>query len=121
YVPDADIADQLQRLTDSSGNTTGWKYVVAADDSTELYNSAGKLQSITDRAGLTVTLTYSTASTPVQVAPSSGMLIGVANPFGRSLGYVYDSSFRIVRMTDPAGGTYGFVYDSGGHLTSITF
>jgi hypothetical protein len=28
YVSDDDIADRLERLTDGSGNTTGWKYVV---------------------------------------------------------------------------------------------
>ena len=121
YVPDADVADQLQHFTDSSGNTTGWKYVVAADDSTELYNSAGKVVSITDRAGLTTTLTYSTSTTPTQIAPLSGMLIGVTNPFGRSLSYVYNSLGRIATMTDPAGGITTFGYDANGHLASITF
>ena len=121
YVPDADIADQLQHFTDSSGNTTGWKYVVAADDSTELYDSAGKLASIADRAGVTITLTYSNLSTPAQVAPRTGLLIGVANPFGRSLSYVYDSLGRIASMTDPAGGIYAFAYDANGHLASIAF
>jgi YD repeat-containing protein len=121
YVPDADITDQLQHFTDSSGNTTSWKYLVAADDSTELYDSAGKLVSITDRAGLTTTLAYSTATTPVQIAPLTGLLIGVTNHFGRSLSYLYDSLGRIASMTDPAGGTYAFGYDANGHLASITF
>src|SRR5882672_9299571 len=121
YVPDADVADQLQHFTDSSGNTTSWKYVVAADDSTELYDSAGKLSSITDRAGLTITLTYSNASTPTQVAPLTGMLIGVTDAFGRTLNYAYDGLRRIVRMTDPASGIYAFAYDTNGHLASITF
>jgi YD repeat-containing protein len=121
YVPDADIADQLQHFTDSSGTTTSWRYIVAADDSTELYNPAGKLVSITDRAGLTITLTYSNASTPTQVAPLTGLLIGVTNPFGRSFSYVYDTLGRIASMTDPAGGIYSFVYDSSNNLASITF
>ena len=63
------------RLKDGSGNTTGWKYTVAVDDSTELYSSAGKLLSIADRAGSTITLTYSDASTPSSVAPAPGYLI----------------------------------------------
>lgn len=121
YVAEADVADQLERLTDGSGTLTGWKYVVAADDSTELYGPTGQLLSITSRSGLTTTLTYSTGATPVQIAPTTGMLITVTDPFGRAINYVYDSQRRIVSMTDPAGGGYSFAYDSDNNLASITF
>jgi YD repeat-containing protein len=121
YVSDDDIADRLERLTDGSGNTTGWKYVAAADDSTELYGATGKLLSISDRAGAGVTLTYSDSSTSPSVAPVPGLLITVTDTWGRSLGYVYNSQKRIVQMTDPAGGSYAFAYDSAGNLASITF
>jgi len=121
YVPDADIVDRLERLTDGSGNTTGWKYTVAADDSTELYSSARRLLSITDRAGSTVTLTYSTASTPPSVAPGPDYLISVSDQFQRSLSYFYDSQGLMTHMTDPAGGTYTFARDTNKNLVSITF
>src|SRR5690349_10185163 len=103
YTAEADVADRLERQTNASGILTGWKYTVAADDSTELYDPTGKLLSITDRTSLTVTLTYSTATTPAQVAPTSGLLITVTNAFGRALSYVYDAQHRIVQMTDSAG------------------
>jgi len=121
FVAEADVADRLERLTNASGTLTGWKYVAAADDSTELYGPTGQLLSITSRSGLTTTLAYSTGTTPVQIAPTTGMLITVTDAFGRTLNYAYDSLGRIVSMTDPAGGITTFGYDANGHLASITF
>jgi YD repeat-containing protein len=121
YVPDADVSDRLERLVDGSGNTTGWKYVVAADDSAELYGPTGKLLSISDLAGSTVTLAYSDASTPPSVAPAPGLLIAVADAWGRTLAFVYNGQSRVVRMTDPGNGNYDVAYDAPGNLSSITF
>ena len=121
YVADADVADRLERLTDLGGNTIGWKYTVAADDSTELYSSTGRLLSIADRAGSTTTLTYSDGSTPASVAPQAGYLIVATDQWGRSLSYIYNAQGALTRITDPAGGTYDFTHDANGNLTSITF
>ena len=70
FLPDADIPDTLTQLTDAIGATTGWRYHVAADDSVELYNAYGTLQTITDRAGHTQSLTYSDGSSGPKVDPS---------------------------------------------------
>ena len=105
FVPDADVADGLERLVDGSGNLTGWKLTLASDDSAELYDAAGRLLSITDRAGTAVTLAYSTSSTPLSVAPAPGFLISVSDSWGRTLGYVYDINKRITTLTDPGSGT----------------
>jgi YD repeat-containing protein len=121
YLSDADVADRLERLVNGSGVTTGWKFIAAADDSTELYGANGKLTSIADQAGSTVTLGYSTASTPPSIAPQAGLLISVSDPRGRALSFIYDSKQRIVRVTDPASGNYDYVYDSAGNIASITF
>jgi YD repeat-containing protein len=121
YVADPDVSDRLEKLTDGSGNTIGWKYYVAADESTELYGPTGKLLSITNLAGLALTLTYSDASTPPSVAPVPGLLIAVTDPWGRALNYVYNSQQRIVRLTNPANDAYDFGYDFIGNLASITF
>jgi len=121
FVPDADVADGLERLVDGSGNLTGWKLTVASDDSTELYDAAGRLLSITDRAGAAVTLAYSTSSTPLSVAPAAGFLISVSDSWGRTLSYVYDINKRITTLRDPGNGSYAFGYDSAGNLASITF
>lgn len=134
FSPDADITDTLTQLKDATGATTGWRYTVAADDSLELYNAAGQLQSITDRAGLTQTLTYSdgsagpnggyildasgTATTSILPA---GLMIRVTDASQRSLNFGYDANARIVQMTDPAGGQYHYAYDANNNLSSVTY
>ncbi|MGH8583458.1 MAG: DUF6531 domain-containing protein, partial [Gammaproteobacteria bacterium] len=41
WTPDADIADKLNQLTDTSGTTTGWIYTHAATDEEERYDVNG--------------------------------------------------------------------------------
>jgi YD repeat-containing protein len=110
WTPDSDIPDKLVRLTDASGAPSGWKYT-NSDDEVELYDASGKLLSITNRAGLTQTLSYD----------ASGRLASVADPFGRALTFTYDASSRIATMTDPAGKLYNYAYDPNNNLTSVTY
>jgi len=118
--------DRIERLTDATGARTGWRLTTSSDE-TELYDAKGHLLSITNRAGLTQSLFYSDASTPPIIAPRSGLLIRVADPFGRELNFVYDASGRIATMTVPGGFVYAYRYDQGltgrsaGHLTSVTY
>lgn len=46
WQPDADITDQIEKLADGR-----WRYT-ASDDSVETYNAGGKLQQVSNRAGL---------------------------------------------------------------------
>ena len=111
WVSDEDITDQLITLTDGSGNAIGWRYSVAMDGSSEIYDSSGKLLTIVSRDGLTQTLTYSDALTPTSIAPIPGLLIQVTDPKGRQLTFSYDARGRLSTMTDPAGGQYQYSYD----------
>ena len=106
--------DSLTAL--SSG---GWK-LVTDNDTTELYDTAGNLVSITYRGGQTVALTYSTSSTPSTVAPYSGLLINVADPFGHQLSLTYNSQAQITSMTDHNGAVYTYTY-SGQLLSSVLY
>jgi YD repeat-containing protein len=108
YLPDADIDDRLTRLVDGGGNLTGWQYYQAASESVEAYDAEGKLVSITNRAGLTQTLEYSTAATPPSVASTPGLLIRVTDAFGRQLNFTYDVKDRLSTMQDPEGQTYTY-------------
>ncbi|MGZ8171876.1 MULTISPECIES: DUF6531 domain-containing protein [Methylobacter] len=120
WVSDADVPDRLEELKDSANVRIGWRYTTA-DQSVETYTAVGKLTSITDRSGLTQTLTYSDASTPTTVAPVAGLLIRVTDTFGYQLNFTYDSSSRIATLTDPAGGLYRYAYDANNNLASVTY
>ncbi|MBC7383365.1 MAG: hypothetical protein H7296_10305 [Bacteroidia bacterium] len=73
-----------------------------------LFDSTGKLTSITDRNGNMTTLSY-----------SSVRLASVTAPGGRSLTFAYDASNRIIKVTDPLGRNVNYAYTSG-NLTSYT-
>ena len=121
WLADSDIADLLQETVNGSGVRTGWTYQNANDDSLEGYDATGKLISIADRAGQTTTLQYSDGSTPIAIAPRSGLLIQITDAFGKAHQLQYDSLSRVQTMTDPAGGIYQFSYTADNDLASLTF
>ena len=110
WAPDRDVADTLVRLSDASGNTTGWVATIATDSSLENYAADGKLMSIVSRAGLTQTLAY-----------SNGLLTSVTDSYGRQLSFTYDASARMISMTDPAGQVYSYQYDANGLVGAVTY
>ncbi|MDH4324126.1 MAG: DUF6531 domain-containing protein, partial [Betaproteobacteria bacterium] len=121
YLPDTDIDDRITKLVDGGGLLTGWQYYDAATDNTELYDAAGKLLSITNRAGLAHTLEYSTGATLPGVAPGPGYLVRVTDAFGRQLNFTHDAFGRLSSMQDPAGQSY--VYESTvlNHFASVAY
>ncbi|MDM7951205.1 DUF6531 domain-containing protein [Hydrogenophaga sp.] len=88
-------------LQNASGQAIGYTYRVAADDSTETYNTAGRLLSIQARNGWVTTLTYSDATTPTNIAPMADLLIAVRNHFGRELRFTYDAQGRLAELLPP--------------------
>jgi YD repeat-containing protein len=106
-VPDPDVTGVLTPLP-ATGAQTGWKLKLD-DDSTETYTLAGRLTSITTRAGLTSTLTYHAAN----------QLTAVTGPFGHKLAITYDTSDRVSTMTVPDGGRFIYAYDGHGNLASV--
>ena len=131
YTSDNDVADKLVKQV--SGSTiTGWQYTRASDDAVEQYDASGKLISVTARNGQVTTLTYSDAMTPVSIAPKVGLLIGIADHFGRQISFTYDATAQAVTLTDPAGNAYALAYNESSavnisvtspvnNLTSVTF
>ena len=139
FVGDADVTGELIRLgVDANGNATGWTYHNEHDE-LETYDAAGKLLSITNKAGLTQTLTYSDGTDGVSsgnggfVLDATGVattailpaskLIRVTDPEGRSLQFGYDAAGRVVKLTDPAGGTTLYGYSGPlftDNLTTVT-
>ena len=120
WTSDADVNGKLTEQTDSSDNPAGWQYT-NSDDQVESYSGTGQLLSITDRDGLTQTLTYSTSSTPTSVAPGAGYLVTVTDPYGKTLSFTYDNGGRLSTLTDPAGNIYTYGYDANDNLSSVTY
>jgi RHS repeat-associated protein len=100
--------DQRSFSFDSSGNLTQIKprFLPA----TTLSYTSGKLSSITDSAGRTITLTYS-VSNPSQIEK-------VTLPDGRFVQYGYTSG-RLTSVQDARGKSWTLAYDTNGRLTSI--
>lgn len=119
WISDADESGQLIQLTDSNSNLTGWKFT-QSNDTVEEYDAVGKLQTITNRAGLTQTFAYGISSA------SGGdddpdTLDTVTGPFGRTLKFSYDANKRIEILTDPENQEYRYAYDTDNNLESVTY
>ena len=121
WLVDADITDRLIELKDVNDVRIGWQYIAASDNSIEIYNLDGLLESITDKAGNTVTYTLSTTTTPATIALSPNLPMTMTNQLGQSLRFTYDASSRIKAMVNPAGGVYTYAYDTNNNLTSVTY
>jgi RHS repeat-associated protein len=114
----ADINERVTMLT-VNGNTE-WQ-VQREDDTIEIYSAAGALIQKTLRGGRAFTYTYSTASTPTNIAPRPGLLLTQSDAFGHSLSWQYNSAGQMTQMTDPAGGIYQYGYDASGNLTGVIY
>jgi RHS repeat-associated protein len=114
----ADINERVTMLT--VNGATEWQ-VNREDDSIEIYNAAGSLIQKTLRGGRTFTYTYSTSSTPSNIAPWAGLLLSQTDAFGHTLSWQYNATGQMSQMTDPAGGTYSYTYDGNNNLTGVTY
>lgn len=114
----ADVNERVTLIT--VGGAVEWQ-VKRDDDSTEIYSAAGSLIQKTLRGGRTFTYTYSTASTPANIAPSPGLLLTQSDAFGHTLSWQYNAGAQMSQMTDPAGGIYQYSYDTNGNLTEVLY
>lgn len=121
WVTKADITDSLVEINDATGRTSGWKLHSAEDDIDEAYDAKGKLLSVSARNGQKHTVTLSAISTPRAIAPAPGYPIQVADTFGRTLTFTWDSSGRLSTMKDAVGTVYTYEYDASSRLTKVTF
>ncbi|WP_456726759.1 RHS repeat-associated core domain-containing protein [Bradyrhizobium sp. USDA 3397] len=112
-------------------NGNGWN-LVRTDGVTYVFGENAPLQSIQDRFGNKVTLTYSNgiSGNLVQVSASNGRFIRFSyngnncitqavDNIGRTVTYTYDSSSRLTTITDPNGGVTIYTWDSSNRVQSI--
>lgn len=110
YVANSDLPEKLERLTTLFGSTSGWRYTTGLDE-VELYDAAGRLIEVRNRAGLAHTLEYD----------SNGRLQSVTDDVGRALTFRHDpSTGQLVEMRDPQGRSYAYAYNDGS-LVTVTY
>jgi len=113
WVPDNSV-DTL------AANASGLLYKRLDDDSSWQFDSAGKLLTVTQRNGWTITYSYSSASTPISIAPAAGLLIGVSNQFGRTLQFTYNATGQLTSVTAPGSQTTLYGYDGTAETSRLT-
>lgn len=122
YKTDADTSHKLTEIKDSNGIRIGWSFENATDNSVEVYDAQGKLLSISNPAGLTISLDYDVATnnegdgnsaTPDRIIDSAGR--------EHRIKYSPTVSGRISGFVDSAGGQYSLTYNIEGNLISLTY
>ncbi len=111
----ADIPDRLQEIVDGGGIQTGWKLALS-EDSTETFDLTGRLLSIRSRSGLEETLSYDGCGRLGTVTDSFGHSLSLTY----STSCAPFNPQRLATLTVPGGGTFQYAYDSAGRLTSVT-
>jgi YD repeat-containing protein len=101
-------------------NSAGLLYKRLDDDSSWQFNSAGKLLTVTQKNGWTTTYAYSSASTPIGIAPAAGLLISVSNQFGRTLQFTYNATGQLTSVTAPGSQTTLYGYDGTAGTSRLT-
>ncbi len=91
----------IERLADDAGATTGWR-LTTADNDVELYDAAGRLQSIAQRTGWAHALAYD----------ANGRLASVTDASGNVVTFTYDADGRLSGFVAPGDRTYRYGYDA---------
>jgi RHS repeat-associated protein len=112
WVAPPGIFTKLTRLTDGSGNLTGWTYAQQDAREIENYDSIGRLISIVRNNGDKVSLAYN--------SPDDYLVTSVTDQAGRSLSFTYTNR-QLTQILDPTGGAIQYGYNSFGRLASVTY
>ncbi len=101
-----DVDTKLFLTKDGSGYTLTYH-----DNSTDRYDTTGKLFAETSSTGQITTYVYDT----------NGKLSTVTDIFGHTLMFGYDANSHVSTVTDPAGNTIGYAYDNKRNLTQVNY
>lgn len=123
FKADDDIEDRVLPLTNGAGVITGWRYIIASTQEVETYDAAGQLLSIRTRGGLTQTMAYSNGRL-ASVADDFGATLSftydandalqsVTDPSGHTYSYTYDYVGNVESVTYPDGSSRTYIY---GHI-----
>ncbi|MGJ7489344.1 DUF6531 domain-containing protein, partial [Variovorax sp. ZT4R33] len=90
---------------------SGWSFRRADEDRTFVFDSDGKLRSLTERNGWANTYGYNTF----------GQLGSITNPFGRTLTLAYNPKGQLSTATTSDARVIRYAYDSADRLSSVTY
>lgn len=107
-VAPVDAAGQLE-IAFSNGSIIGYTYT-PNDNSVETYDARGRLISVENGRGQTLSFSYADL-----------LLATVATASGRELNYEYEASGRVSRITSTDGSGWNYFYDSHGNLVQIEY
>ena len=125
YTAPAYSSSRLVGQSDGSLRLTDKEGIVRA------YDAEGRLVSIADRNGNTLTLSYDATGFMTTIADGAGRTVrlnkgangriaSIVDPAGRIFNYVYDSNGNLIRALDPAGGATVYTYDANHNLLTVT-
>ncbi|HLN63107.1 MAG TPA: DUF6531 domain-containing protein, partial [Symbiobacteriaceae bacterium] len=126
YLPEEWYYGRLQRTI------SGW-LLTYPDFQTYSFAADGRLQSIADRNGVALSLTYADGLLRQMVSPRSGRtvqftydalaapakLTRITDSAGRVTAYQYDGQGRLASVTNNAGEVTTYRYDGSGRLTAV--
>jgi RHS repeat-associated protein len=97
---------QIYSVRDPDGHQSSYTYYLHADGP----DLAGRVKTVTDRAGHTTSYGYDTA----------GALTTVTDPLGHPTSYAYDGTGRVVAVTDPLTRVTTEDWTAGNQIKTIT-
>jgi RHS repeat-associated protein len=103
-TPDEDA--QIYSVRDPNGHESTYAYYLNSDGPA----LAGRVKSLTDRAGRTTGYSYNTATS----------VTTVTDPLSHATTYAYDATGRVTTITDPLGHPTQQAWTADNHLSKIT-
>lgn len=121
-----DVRDILSAQLDSLGNVSGWQYKTLSGD-VESYNANGKLISI-KRKGITQTIQYIGNTANISVFGHTltltfngvGDLVGMKDPVGNQVSYLYDANQNLQYVVYPNSKTRQYLYENNNFPHALT-
>lgn len=97
-------------------NGNGWDLTLK-DGTVHVFGELAPLQSIRDRNGNVLKLTWSNTNS---AGSGNGNILRVSSPHGRWIEFTYDTSNRVTQAKDNIGRAVGYTYDANGRLWKVT-
>jgi YD repeat-containing protein len=121
WSADADIVAKLAVTARDANNVPVQWELKDEEQNSLLFDAGGRLVSKRILIGGELDFTYSDATTPQNIAPVPGLLIGVNDNYGHKISFAYDEKSRMTKFMNAAFEEYIYDYDTEDNLISVTY